>query len=277
MFTHFQSKEELDKKVFIAAEAGNLNDVMKNLDGYIHRTNQNGDTLLHVAARKGHVHIVRYLLDHDADVNEVNPDGDYIRVSVASQKIEKEIDSKTKTDTDGKEEEIRIGRSALHLAAQYNHLEVAKLLLERGAKVDPRDKNSHTPLCHTLSPGHDEIAALLLKHNANANGIVGGNFGSFLHEATLNGHLKIVELLVNHGADINSTQGRFDKETPLHVALNNKHFEVAKFLVDNNAKTNIPDKNGKLPLALTTYDSYESLFNYELSMRAKIGRSCTLI
>ncbi|CAI5511678.1 unnamed protein product [Closterium sp. Naga37s-1] len=69
------------------------------------------------------------------------------------------------------------GRSAIHLAACEGHLGVLKLLLARGARVNPRDRWGHTPLTDARKAMREgkkgqfpEIIQVLLKHG----GIEGG-------------------------------------------------------------------------------------------------------
>ena len=53
------------------------------------------------------------------------------------------------------------GRSALHLAALFDHADVAALLLKRGAPKSIRDKDGQTPLDLALRAGHQAVAGLL--------------------------------------------------------------------------------------------------------------------
>jgi ankyrin repeat protein len=67
--------------------------------------------------------------------------------------------------------------------------------------------------------------------------------------ALLNGSglsLKIANLLIKHGADVNGFTGRF---THLTNAVMNGDFEVVRFLLDNNADPNQTDADGYCPLS----------------------------
>ena len=60
-----------------------------------------------------------------------------------------------------------------------------------------------------------------------------------LHYAAENGHLSVVEYLVNHRADINAYTSRWDPSgTPLHLAATNDHFRVVEYLVNQKADIN---------------------------------------
>lgn len=55
------------------------------------------------------------------------------------------------------------GKTPLHIAAKYNHLYAAKLLLKSGSKVMPKDKSGKTPLDYAESA---EMIKLLKEHGA---------------------------------------------------------------------------------------------------------------
>ena len=92
------------------------------------------DELLTTAAFRGEVERVRDMLDHGAATNA--------------------RDGKTMT-------------TALHWAVSMGHLEVAELLLQRGAEVDARATDGSTPLHAAAREGDDETAEFLLDHGAN--------------------------------------------------------------------------------------------------------------
>jgi len=53
------------------------------------------------------------------------------------------------------------GRSALHLAAHFDHAEAVALLLKRGAPKSARDSEGLTPLDLATRAGHQAVAELL--------------------------------------------------------------------------------------------------------------------
>ena len=56
------------------------------------------------------------------------------------------------------------GRTALHLAAIRGHVEVAKLLLERGADAECTDDDGWTPLRWAAANRCEEMVELLRQH-----------------------------------------------------------------------------------------------------------------
>lgn len=60
-----------------------------------------------------------------------------------------------------------VGASLLHVAAEYGHADVARLLIERGAdvnataSVDEYGLNGHSPIFHTVNSSHNRSAPIL--------------------------------------------------------------------------------------------------------------------
>jgi ankyrin repeat protein len=57
--------------------------------------------------------------------------------------------------------------------------------------------------------------------------------------------LKAVQLLIDHGIDVNWVNSRF--ETPLMMALNQIEIEVAELLIDNGGVVYLPPRRPKEP------------------------------
>eukprot|EP00249_Psilotum_nudum_P005340 c18785_g1_i1 orf=458-1756(-) len=68
------------------------------------------------------------------------------------------------------------GRTALHVAAFYNCLDSARVLIERGAPVNAQDRWENSPLADAEGAGHQEMAKLLKANGGHAL----GNHGSHL-------------------------------------------------------------------------------------------------
>ncbi|KAF2728961.1 ankyrin repeat protein [Polyplosphaeria fusca] len=65
------------------------------------------------------------------------------------------------------EQQAGDGKTALHMAVWENREEIAKLLLERGAKTESRDESNWTPLHWAASRGHLNMTKILLEHGAD--------------------------------------------------------------------------------------------------------------
>jgi uncharacterized protein len=95
------------------------------------------------------------------------------------------------------------GFTALHLAAFFGQEDAAQALLERGADVAAVARNPDlqvTPLHSAAAGGHIAIVKLLLEHGADPNARQGGGFTP-LHSAAQNDDRESVEALLAAGAD----------------------------------------------------------------------------
>ena len=126
--------------------------------------------------------------------------------------------------------------------------------------------------------GHLEIAKLLISHGAkvDARGYIESRPGPQpIHRAARGGHLKIVEYLVSHGANVNA-QNHHGK-TALHHAAISGHLELAKFLVDNGAEVFITDRWGKTPLQLAERNNFftgkNRVVGYLISQQTDNGKN----
>lgn len=128
-----------------------------------------------------------------------------------------------------------LGTSALHLAAQNNHIETAEVLLRAGISRDARTKVDRTPL----------------------------------HMAAYEGHHHMVQLLLNYGADVDSRD--MLKMTPLHWAVEREHLEVMHILLDHGADTNATSKFHKTPISLALENDRLDLVDIMQQQREIIG------
>ena len=124
------------------------------------------------------------------------------------------------------------GWTALHL--NFGNLEIVKLTLDSGADIDAvsRNKFAATPLQGAAAMKNIDLARLLVARGANVN-CRGEEGGSPLHEAAGSGQLEFAKLLLDHGANVN---GKDDNgKTPLIIALEYKQTEMARFLREHRA------------------------------------------
>ena len=118
------------------------------------------------------------------------------------------------------------GFTALHLAAFFGKPEIARLLLDSGARVDTYTTNefANQPLHAAAAGRHIEICRLLLAAGADANATQHGGYTP-LHEAAQSGDVELVELFLSAGAD--PTLAVADGGTPADLAETAGHHDVA--------------------------------------------------
>jgi ankyrin repeat protein len=93
------------------------------------------------------------------------------------------------------------GATALIMACEQGHLEIARFLLEhRGAFVHGVDSSGDNSLALACTNGHLEIVRLVLQHGAHINAARALCGSTPLILASRCGHVTIVRLLLEHGA-----------------------------------------------------------------------------
>jgi len=136
--------------------------------------------------------------------------------------------------------------SLFHQAVRNGNVEKVNELLTEGVPLEDQDDVFGPPLHEAICFGRFDIAQILIQHKADVNSTSKNSSDTALCVAAKKGLLNFVEALVTGNAKIN--QPGDGNKTPLHWALENKHHEVARFLIEHNASTSAVDSTGQSPL-----------------------------
>lgn len=136
------------------------------------------------------------------------------------------------------------GEMPLHVAARRGRVVSTRELLKHGADVNAENRTGETPLYAALANGKTQVARVL----------VGG--GAADEPQVLFFHLvgqgvddrDSLDFLTKLGTDINARNE--DGDTALHLAVRNERLLLSTRLIDQGADVNLPDKEGRTPLAL---------------------------
>nr|MBI3614096.1 ankyrin repeat domain-containing protein [Nitrospirota bacterium] len=96
---------------------------------------------------------------------------------------------------------MSLNLTALYCAAFAGNVEVAQLLLDRGAEINTRGFDADTALMIATYKGHTNMVRLLLERGADIHATNENGKYRALTYATYLGHTDIVKLLLDHGAD----------------------------------------------------------------------------
>ncbi|CAH8636662.1 unnamed protein product, partial [Heterobilharzia americana] len=146
--------------------------------------------------------------------------------------------------------------TALTLACSGGFVDLVRLLLERGADKEHRDKKSHTPLHTAVCANQRAVVALLLDCGADIEAQVDRTKDTALSIACSHGKLEIVEELLNRGA--NKEHRNISDYTPLSLAASGGYVEVIQLLLRHGAEINsrTGSKLGISPLMLASMNGH---------------------
>lgn len=131
------------------------------------------------------------------------------------------------------------------MAAYDNFMPAVQLFVENGVNINQKDER---PLSKASESGNLEIVQYLLKTGKNSQGTLNDALWALCNARPKPDTLKIAQLLLDSGAQVNSHAG-FYNTTPLHGAASNGSLELVKLLVSKGAKVNAVDKEFSMPLA----------------------------
>ncbi|KAL8908188.1 MAG: hypothetical protein Q9171_005541 [Xanthocarpia ochracea] len=114
------------------------------------------------------------------------------------------------------ESETRHSMTPLHRAASRGgNISLVMFLLWKGARIEARDEDRKTPLYHAVTTGNLDIVRYFLENGARTSTRPRDSLP--IHAATEGEYSDILELLLEHGADIAAKNDKGD--TALHFAV----------------------------------------------------------
>ena len=240
----------------IACQDGHQMELLQRLlkeGASVNKVNRNGNSPLHVAIRERNEEAVDILLEYEADVNARDTSGLtplHLACVVQNKTLVLKL-LKAGSNPDGILDGKYYVSTPLMTAAENKDLEIATLLLEKGAQVDQRDWWQNTALLKAVQCGSKELVQLLLDNGADPN--VCNRFGgSALHYATIADYCEISRLLVDAGCHLLYMPGT-DKDSsyrysPLAAAIHRDCFQCFCYFLAKGAEINGEDLKRKTPL-----------------------------
>lgn len=238
--------------VFLAAcAAGDKEEVLRLIENGadIDTANVDGLTALHQACIDDNLDMVEFLVEHGADVNRGDNEG----------------------------------WTPLHATASCGFISIAKYLIEHGADVAAVNNDGELPVDISES---DEMEDMLQQHiddrgidcedarneeerlmlNDAKDWLSSGEIqdrphpktgATALHVAAAKGYMKVMEVLVQAGVDVNAQD--FDGWTPLHAAAHWGQREACEILVENFCDMDMKNYVGQTAFDVADTDMVRTL------------------
>lgn len=141
-------------------------------------------------------------------------------------------------------------KSLLEIATQNGHINIMKLLMINGMKVD---------ISLAIEKGYTSAVQLLIDYGVNVD--------IALYSACIYGCKKIVKISLENGANVNN-KGTNDN-TPLHKACEYRNTETVKILLENGADVNAKNQDGEMPLHIACRKGDKGIVKMLLEKGAK--------
>jgi ankyrin repeat protein/L-ascorbate metabolism protein UlaG (beta-lactamase superfamily) len=224
----------------------------------VNHKDHNGFTALHEAAGRGNIQVARLLIEHGADINAATPDGfvplayaafadnagEMARLLILSgADVNPDPCKSNKSCTCGPN-----FRTPLHAACDMAKIDVVKILVENGARVNLFSNTGLSPLHYAVKSGNQEVVSYLL----------------------------------DHGAFLNVKDNR-EGWTELHLAAALGYSQMASLLLDKGSCPKVKNNDGKTPLDLAYYYgqdriAYEMLASGadETGLKSFVNQECLL-
>jgi ankyrin repeat protein len=124
---------------------------------------------------------------------------------------------------------------------------VEQLVAQDADIVNRKDNQNNTPLHFAAEGGHVGVSELLIKHGAD---IDSGNEQLYtpLHTAIANEQDEVSRLLIEEGANVHAETVL--GQTPLHLAVDHGRMAVAELLIERNAEVDSRDNYQRTPFAI---------------------------
>lgn len=240
-----------------AAGSGNAELVTYFLDrGFdINQQDLQGRSALHMAAFRGNAAMIKLLADRGADLQARDIDSMSVLCGAAYSGRSDAVAHLLDLGADVNEAPTSYGHTPLFAAIYRNRVDVARLLMEKGANLEYRNEERATAMHLAAERGTPEIAQLLLDAGMNVDALDGFGGTPLLH--AMRGDTLMVNWLIDHGAQVDALS---DTSTaPIVNAVYARNTAGMRALIGRGANVNGSGRPGDVPLLITAMQGNEEL------------------
>ncbi|KAM6407204.1 ankyrin repeat and SOCS box protein 3 isoform 1-T3 [Pluvialis apricaria] len=199
-------------------------------DDYIRSKTFEGMCVLHLSALHGSLESIRVLLEAGADPNEVTTEATTALFLAVENEHADIVKFLLQHGANVEGPHSWSGWNSLHQASFQGCTEMMKILMDKGASKECKDDFGITPLFVAAQYGKLESLSLLVSHGADVN-CQAKDRATPLLIAAQEGHTECVELLLSKGADPNLYCNEDNWQLPIHAAAEMGHKKILELLI----------------------------------------------
>ncbi len=217
--------------LFASARSGNFEnfELLYRRKANINTLSKQNETIFMIACIEGRRDLIQFIFDKGIEINAVNSKGE----------------------------------SALAYAVRGNNIEIINFLINNNININMIDNDGNLPpLFLAAEHGHVDVLKLLLEKGINVNHRNNINLNA-CHIAIKHDKPEFLQELIKHGADIHATFG-IQKTTLLIFASKKKKSKTVNYLLTQSVDVNFRDADNKSALCyaieLSCFEIVEQLF-----------------
>ena len=259
-----------------------------------------GETLLHIFARKGYTGFLKFLIKNKvpidvkdissstamqeavyngnteaailllqagADPNSRNSSGNTALHLVMPEASRSKLFNELITAGANPNLKDNYGETPLHIAARIGMDDgILEQLLKAGADINERNKKGQTPLILAIERNQTQQVDFLINHGADIHAEDKSGESAFIY--SIRAGLPMVEHVVT---EKNSTERDSKGSTPLHLAVNHRaSSDIIYYLIEKKSLINTRNKLGNTPLHIAAEKNYREAGEILLANNADI-------
>ncbi|XP_059150963.1 putative ankyrin repeat protein RF_0381 [Physella acuta] len=204
--------------------------------------------------------VIKLIINSGVDVNQKCSDG-YAPLSLAaSSNRDAIVTHLVKKGADVNAKDDRYGLRPLIHAAVGGYTYVIKLLIKYGAHINGADRWGYTPLMLAAQLKKSSSVLTLVKSGCDVNKISDFDGKTALILATEANCLECMDILLQHGADVNYVKPIHKPgTTALMIAAKRGNVSAVQLLLTNGADVNLNDRDGHTAFSLSTNSEIRNL------------------
>ncbi|XP_076013778.1 ankyrin repeat and SOCS box protein 3 [Genypterus blacodes] len=196
---------------------------------YVNSVTHQGESPCYLAARRGHVAMIRLLVASHANVNQLTNNLSSPLYAAVNAGYKDAVEFLISQDAEVNRIHTASCWTCLHQAVYKDHIEVVGMLV-KVCDLEALDDHKVTPLFLAAQYGRMECLEILFSAGANVNAQA-ADLATPLMIASQEGHEACVDFLLDHSADPNIACSQDWPQLPIHAAAEAGHNQILRKLI----------------------------------------------